>query len=362
MRYALILSLAVFLVGCFEEPTLTWTTDVELTQSIENVRESLPDSQQAIFMDAIYLYQTANDPASKPSFDHIEDVVERMEAERNAYDFVADMLEAYPHRQISIEDLRGKTGEQILEAYRSVIKERDAHVAEIEAFELELKEALKTINSDYQATYNSLTRLKEKTTVPAFIERIDAGLDSAVHFHNTRLVKSYTPKIEAALDINNFERAYQIAKDLEAAIMGDGFNIYSYHYDKALKKYPTWREGQEYLQNYVEITEFTTRRIDTYRRDNAPAIRVAARNNGDRTINELTVTVYLKDADGKRIHEEKIFLATDNPYIYDKPPLKPGYVFEMEADHYRIVKQPLNAWKTGSAEYEVTEIELAPNE
>jgi hypothetical protein len=285
-----------------------------------------------------------------------------MEAQRDAYDFVADMLEAYPHRQISIEDLSGKTGEQILEAYSSVINERDAHVAEIEAFELELKEALKTINSDYQATYNSLNRLKEKTTVPAFIERIEAGLDSAVHFHNTRLVESYTPKIEAALETDDLERAYQLAKELERAVMGDGFNIFSYHYDTALKKYPTWREGQEYLQNYVEITEFTTRRIDTYRRDNAPAIRVAARNNGDRAIDELTVTVYLKDAEGKRIHEEKIFLATDNPYIYDKPSLKPGYVFEMEADHYRIVKQPLNAWKTGSAEYEVTEIELAPNE
>jgi hypothetical protein len=74
------------------------------------------------------------------------------------------------------------------------------------------------------------------------------------------------------------------------------------------------------------------------------------------------VTVYLKDSEGKRIHEEEIFLATDNPYIHDKPPLKPGYVFEMEANHYRIIKQQLNAWKTGSAEYEVTEIELAPNE
>jgi PBP1b-binding outer membrane lipoprotein LpoB len=95
MRYALILSLAVFLVGCFEEPTLTWTTDVELRQSIENVRESLPDSQQAIFMDAIHLYQTANDPAPKPSFDHIEDVVERIEAERDAYDFVADCTRHY---------------------------------------------------------------------------------------------------------------------------------------------------------------------------------------------------------------------------------------------------------------------------
>ena len=134
MRYALILSLAVFLVGCFEEPTLTWTTDVELRQSIENVRESLPDSQQAIFMDAIDLYQTANEPVPKPSFDHIEDVVERMEAERNAYDFVAHMLETYPHRQIAIEDLRGKTGEQILEAYSSVIEERDAHVVVVKCF------------------------------------------------------------------------------------------------------------------------------------------------------------------------------------------------------------------------------------
>lgn len=363
MRYALILILAVFLAGCFEEPKLTWTTDVELRQSIENVRESLPDSQQAIFMDAIHLYQVANDPAFKPSFDHIEDLVERMKAERDAYDFVADMLEAYPHRKISIEDLRGKTGEQILEAYSSVIEERDAHVAEIEAFELELKKALQTLNSDYQATYNSLTRLKEKTTVPAFIERIEAGLDSALHFHNTRIERSYTSKIEAALDIKNFERAYQIAKDLEAAIMGDDYNIiFNYHYDEALKNYPIWREGQEYLQDHVEITEFTTRRIDTYRRDNAPAIRVSARNNGDRTINELTVTVYLKDSEGRRIHEEEIFLATENPYFHDKPPLKPGYVFEMEANHYWIVKQPLNGWKTGSAEYEVTEIELAPNE
>ena len=266
MRYALILSLAVLLVGCFEEPTLTWTTDVELRQSIENVRESLPDSQQVIFMDAIHLYQTANDPAPKPSFDHIEDVVERIEAKRDAYDFVADMLEAYPHSQISIEDLRGKTGEQILEAYSSVIKEREAHVAEIKAFEIELKEALKTIDSDYQTTYDSLILLKEKTTVPAFVERIEASLDNAVYFHNTRLVKSYNPKIEAALDADDFEHAYQLAKELEGAVMGESFNIFSYRYDQALKKYPAWKEGQEYLQNYVEITEFTTRRIDTYLR------------------------------------------------------------------------------------------------
>lgn len=112
----------------------------------------------------------------------------------------------------------------------------------------------------------------------------------------------------------------------------------------------------EYIEQ-IEITEFTTTRIDTYTEKGVPAVRIGLKNKGDKSLDQIKVTVFFKDSDGNNIHEKDFSPILVSKYS-NKKPLKPGYVHEMKKDNYLTVKSPLSDWEEGSAEIKIVDIKF----
>lgn len=159
------------------------------------------------------------------------------------------------------------------------------------------------------------------------------------------------------LDSNKFEEALskykvlsQISSGVEAAEAG---------IEKTTKAMEDFTKKMDYMDK-VEITEFVAQRIDTYLKNDIPAVRISLKNKGDRSLDKVKVVVYFKDKDGKTIFEEDYHpvLVTKYSFIGDNKPLKPGYVKEMEKDKYYTLESALSDWQEGKATAKVVDVEF----
>src|SRR5690606_20317808 len=101
------------------------------------------------------------------------------------------------------------------------------------------------------------------------------------------------------------------------------------------------------------------RRIDTYSDKGVPAIRISLKNNGNRSLDEVRVTVYFQDVNGKTIYEESFSPVLVSKFSFDNnQPLKAGYIREMEQGKYYVVKSPLSQWDEGKATVKITDIKF----
>ena len=120
------------------------------------------------------------------------------------------------------------------------------------------------------------------------------------------------------------------------------------------------REKQDYLPN-IRLYDFEARRIDTYSKKEVPAVRFALKNEGDRSLDRVEVTVYFKDRTGAIIFEEDYLPVLVSQYSFgDNKPLKSNYVWRQEQGKYYTVEELGPEWVTGSAEAIVSDIEFSP--
>ena len=108
----------------------------------------------------------------------------------------------------------------------------------------------------------------------------------------------------------------------------------------------------------IKLYEFEVRRIDTFSKKNVIGLRFAIRNEGDRTVKRVEVTVYFNDKQGKPILEKKFFPVSWSS-IYGGELLKPNYVKRMEEGKYYTIKELGPEWKEGAARAEVSDIEFS---
>ncbi len=118
-------------------------------------------------------------------------------------------------------------------------------------------------------------------------------------------------------------------------------------------------EKMNYMDS-IAITEFVATRIDTYNKKGVPAVRIALKNNGDKSLDWVRVTVYFQDSDNKTIFEQTFAPVSVSKYNFTRnnDPLKPGYIREMESGKYFIVESPLSEWKQGNAFAKISDIEF----
>lgn len=118
---------------------------------------------------------------------------------------------------------------------------------------------------------------------------------------------------------------------------------------------------KDYIKR-IKIYDFVATRIDTYSDKNVPAVTFAIKNEGDRTLNKVEVTVYFKDVDGNIIFEEDFYPVLVSEYSFrDSKPLKPNYIQRQEKGKFYTINELGKEWKTGSAEAVITNIEFAPD-
>ena len=119
-----------------------------------------------------------------------------------------------------------------------------------------------------------------------------------------------------------------------------------------------YEEKQGYIAQ-IELYDFEARFINTYSDERVPAVRFKLKNNGNRTLNKVEVTVYFKDEDGTIIFEEDFNPVLVSEYSFtDNNPLKPNYIWQPGKGQYYTVEKVPDEWQTGSAIAKITDIEF----
>jgi len=172
-------------------------------------------------------------------------------------------------------------------------------------------------------------------------------------------IKSLLTEAKELQKNKNYVRAVEVYNDV---LKEDTDNTTA---ENALKETEEEIETQKIKQEYitkVKIYDFEAKRIDTFLDKNLPAVRFSIKNEGDKTLNEVEVTVYFKDVNGKTIYEEDYYPVNVNRISFsgDDKPLKPNYVKIQKKGSFYTVENLGNEWKTGSATAVVTDIKFAP--
>lgn len=120
------------------------------------------------------------------------------------------------------------------------------------------------------------------------------------------------------------------------------------------------KEKQEYL-NKVKLYDLRAKYYETYLEKNVPGVEFKIKNEGDRTLSEVQVTVYFKDANGIIIAEKQYHpvLVTKYSFGGDNKPLKPNYIWQQERGHFYKADSVPTEWKEGFVSANITNIEFS---
>ncbi len=115
---------------------------------------------------------------------------------------------------------------------------------------------------------------------------------------------------------------------------------------------------EDYLK-FLELFDVHAGYRPSFSEERVPGIDFKIRNKGDKTIDEVTVTIYFKDATGKRIAEEQFRPISALSFEPNHGPLKPGYVWEMEPGQFYRPKLAPRGWQDANADAEISSIHFA---
>ena len=162
---------------------------------------------------------------------------------------------------------------------------------------------------------------------------------------------------EALVEQQDFQAALDKYKQLSS--IPNGVQSAQQGISNTKNQMAEFTKKMNYIDN-IAITEFVATRIDTYNKKGVPAVRIALKNNGDKSLDWVRVTVYFQDSDNKTIYEQTFAPVSVSKYNFSRnnDPLKPGYVREMESGKYFIVESPLSEWKQGNAFAKISDIEF----
>jgi len=116
---------------------------------------------------------------------------------------------------------------------------------------------------------------------------------------------------------------------------------------------------QAYIEN-IEIFEFEAKRIDSFLKGkNIPAVRFALKNNGDRSLDKVEVTVYFYDNNNQPIYEKTFTPVLVSEYSFSNDgPLKPNYIWRGETNNYYTIEQLGPEW-SGKAKATISDIRFS---
>jgi len=130
--------------------------------------------------------------------------------------------------------------------------------------------------------------------------------------------------------------------------------------EETKKEIKSFQEKQAYVKNVV-LYDLKAKYHKTYLEERVPGVEFKLKNKGNKTLNEVEVTVYFKDATGTIIAEEDYHpvLVTKYSFSGNNKPLKPNYVWQMERGHFYKAESVPTEWKEGAVSAKITNIEFA---
>jgi len=119
------------------------------------------------------------------------------------------------------------------------------------------------------------------------------------------------------------------------------------------------REKQAYMSR-INLYDFEAKYYTDIFDDRKPGVSFKLKNTGTRTLNEVEVTVFFRDAAGNVIAEEDYHPVLVSEYSFgDSKPLKPNYIWQMERGKFYQAENVPTEWQEGNATAKITDIEFA---
>jgi hypothetical protein len=115
-----------------------------------------------------------------------------------------------------------------------------------------------------------------------------------------------------------------------------------------------------YIKN-VSIYDLEAKFYTTYSNTKVPGVRFKIKNNGNRLLREVEVTVYFKNASGIVIAEDRYrpVLAMKKSFSGNQVILKENYIWQMEEGNFYKAEGVPTEWQEGAVEAKVTNIKFA---
>jgi hypothetical protein len=116
-----------------------------------------------------------------------------------------------------------------------------------------------------------------------------------------------------------------------------------------------------YIKQNLRLYDFRAKYFESMLDGRVPGIDFKIQNNGNRTLNKVTVRVVFFDASGNPISEEDYNPVIVSDYaIGDNTPLRPHYIWQQESDKFYEAKNVPSEWAEGKASATITDIEFGP--
>jgi hypothetical protein len=153
-------------------------------------------------------------------------------------------------------------------------------------------------------------------------------------------------KLTGALD--KYEQILELDSKMDDAIEG---------IEDTKNEIALFKEKQDYIDN-IKLYDLKAKYYNTYFDDKVPGVSFKLKNNGNRTLKKVEVTVYFKDSNGDIIFEEDYYPVLVSEYSFnDKKSLKPNYVWSLGDKFYKAEKVP-SEWKVGAVSAKIIDIEF----
>lgn len=304
IRLSSVIPLMLFIFGCSGEPILNASSVEKVQEFVKNVEQEMNEEQKAEFKKAIMYFSVGGSSGFK------------------AFMLGTNSVDLEEQALGNLKVINGMTHAQIISKYRE-LKAQDA----VKKQEL--------IQKEEQDRKEREQRRQEREEVLALQEEAVELLSK----------KEFQQAIEKYNKILTYDSGVEVAKEGLAEVKEAASNF---------------KEKMDYIDS-IEIIELTAERIDTWGGDNKPAVRIALKNNGNRSLSEVEIIVYFKNTSGDIIYEESFhpIMVTSFSSSRRGKHLKPGYINEMEEGKYFVVDSPITQWKEGDIDYKIGNIEFS---
>ncbi len=163
--------------------------------------------------------------------------------------------------------------------------------------------------------------------------------------------------------IQKYEEALEAGREMGDAINGilTGEMVDAEHAIREIKlEMRTIKEKQAYFSKVV-LYDVKAKYYETLLKGRLPGVEFKIKNKGGRTLKEVEVTVYFKDAQGRVIAEEDYHPVLNTSLALlsrDNKPLKPNYIWQMERGKFYKADSVPSEWKEGRVSAKITNIEF----
>ncbi len=117
-------------------------------------------------------------------------------------------------------------------------------------------------------------------------------------------------------------------------------------------------DEENYIQEHIQLYEFSAKYHNTYDGKMA-GVTFKMKNNGERILSEVAVTVYFPNASGEDVSEEVFYPVLSRSIYGDSKPLKPGYIWQLDGEKFYPAKNVPSEWYPPRTHYKITNIKFA---